>query len=783
MKIKTRIHSPSSQNVISEIVELGDLCHREEDVRKILDLLTEKIARIMAAEVCSIYLLDPPTRELVLTATKGLNPQSVGRVRLKLGEGLVGKTLEWLKPVSMAVGRRSKTFKFVPGTGEEQFSSFLAVPLIYNRNPVGVLVIQNEKPVRYSPRSVHLLLTLAIPAVSVIEKAKMIGSLGQIHETPAVSHLQRRLEGVTHQAIGASPGIAIAPVHIIDRKIVRPPIAASREAIHVDVEKMRVLEAFRWVEEEILETQKKAQKKFGMEELSIFDAYKMVLESEPFKEQILQEIDGGKSALQAVVTVISRYAEELSRGEDDYIRERIYDIEDLGRKITDRILYGSEVPKNPHVLQAPAILLSEFWSISDFVDLDLEKTKGILAPSGGASSHIAILAKSLGVPAVMGLSSFAERIHENDLVILDGSQGILVVNPSPPEREAYEKEIEEEAAYRKKYRQSAKNPAVMKGGRRVVVGANMEMTGHMARAFENGAEEIGLFRTEMPFLMSKSLPTEEEQMKLYSKILTNAGKREVTIRTLDIGGDKYLPYLSLPHEANPFLGWRSIRISLEREDLFRIQLRALLRASASGKMRLLFPMISSLEEFRRVKEIIDDIKKELTGSGTPFAKKIPLGVMIEVPAAVLIADALAREADFFSLGTNDLTQYMLAVDRNNAKVAELYNPLHPSVLRAIDLTVKAAHAAGIPATVCGEMAGSPQAVLLLSGMGVDGFSLSAPLVSKIKNFICRLSYADARLIARKALSSDSAVTIASELHKFFKAKGLEEFLPHAALVV
>ncbi|MDO8518747.1 MAG: phosphoenolpyruvate--protein phosphotransferase, partial [Deltaproteobacteria bacterium] len=674
----------------------------------------------------------------------------------------------------------SKKFKFIPETGEAKYSSFLAVPLIYNRNPVGVLVIQNEKPVRYSPRSVHLLLTLAIPTLSVIEKTKLLGSFGQVSSKDSLSavSMPRKLEGVHHQAIAASPGIAIAKIKIIDKKISRPLVPVTQEPIHVEVEKMRVLEAIRWVEEEILETQKKAQKKFGVEELSIFDAYRMVLESEPFKDQILSEIESGKSALQAVVAVISRYTEELALGEDEYIRERIYDIEDLGRKITDRILYGSDVPKSPHVLTEPAILLSDFWSISDFVEVDLEKTKGILSPTGGASSHIAILAKSLGVPAVLGLATFAERIQENDEVILDGSQGVVVVNPTSEVREAYEKEILEEAASRRKYRLSAKSPAVLKEGRRITIGANMGMTGHLNQAFLNGAEEIGLYRTEMPFLMSKSLPTEEEQFNLYSKILASTGKKPVNIRTLDIGGDKYLPYLNLPREANPFLGWRSIRISLEREDLFRIQLRALLRASKEGKLRLLFPMITSIEEIRRIKEIISDIKKELKAKGIAFARKIPLGIMIEVPAAVEMAGAFAREVDFFSIGTNDLTQYTLAVDRNNAKVAKLYNPLHPAVLRAINRSVKAAHEAGKQASVCGEMAGSAEAVLLLIGMGVDSLSLSAPQISKIKNFICHLSYADARAIARTALGMDSAQKIAVELEKFFKKKGLEEFLPH-----
>ncbi|MBI2338884.1 MAG: phosphoenolpyruvate--protein phosphotransferase [Deltaproteobacteria bacterium] len=782
-----QIHTLSSHDVVSEIMELADLCRGEEDVRRVLHLLVEKLKKIMNTDVCSLYLLDPKSKNLVLAATQGLNRESVGFVQMKVGEGLVGKTLEWLKPVSLARGKKSRSFKFFPETGEEKFQSFLSVPLIHNRRPMGVLVVQNRKATKFSARSAHLLMTLAIPAVNVIEKTKLLGKFGQVTSDKkegegegAVPAPRRRGEGLLFKGIGASPGIAIAKIKIVRRSAPRASLRRDEAVIHADVEKMRVLEAFRWVEEEIRDTQKKAEQKFGMEEISIFDAYKMVLESDPFKEQILEEVDKGKSALKAVEAVIQRYTEELSMADDEYLRERAYDIQDLGRKIIDRLLYGAEVPGAEIALEEDKILFSEFWSISDFVEMDLSKTKGILSPSGGASSHIAILAESLGLPAVLGISTPAENIQDGDLAVIDGSSGIVIVNPDEGVLHAYERESREDFKAQRKYREGAHKRVGPIGGKKLSIGANMGMMAHLQTALDNGVEEIGLYRTEFPFLIRRNLPTEEEQYLLYRKVLEAMGRRPVTIRTLDIGGDKYLPYLNLPREANPFLGWRSIRISLAREDLFRIQLKAMLRASPHGRMRMLFPMITSIEEVRRVKEIVADVKRELQEEEKPFARNVPIGIMIEVPSAVVLAEFLIKEVDFFSIGTNDLIQYTLAVDRNNAQVAGMYNPLHPAVLRAIKKTVDTAHRAKKPVSVCGEMAGQTMGVALLVGMGVDSLSMSAPLASKIKSFVGRLKCRDVRRLAHQAVAMDSAEKIRELVDGSIKKWGLGEFLPHAA---
>lgn len=787
MEMRPKIHSiDAKESVMAEILNLGLLCQDTKDIHRVLDLLVEKIAHIMSADVCSLYIVEPKTHELVLRASKGLNKAAVDRVRLKPSEGLVGKTLEWQRPVSISMAKRSKSFKYIPETGEEQYSSFLSVPLIYNRLSVGVLVVQNSKAREYSKAQIHLLMSLGIPTVSVIERAKLIGTLDQLASGAGASPFENRQREISHenmmmQGIGASPGIAIAPVTVIRRKQRFDRRSVESKVHHPEIEKVRVLEAFRWVEEEIKHIQEKAQKKLGLEELSIFEAYSMVLQSEPFKEQILAEINNGLSALQSVDKVIAKYADELSQAEDEYLRERTYDIEDVGRKITDHLLFGSDLPQQLTHIQDETILASEYWSISDFVEMDIEKVKGILCTTGGATSHIAILVESLNLPAVLGLSNLMETISDGDRVILDGSSGVVMLHPSDAVVETYKKEAARGEVVQQRYVELAQKTIRPKGGKRITVGANLGMVAHLERMHAYQADYIGLYRTEFPFLIRRNLPTEEEQVHLYEKIVDSAEGKVVTFRTLDIGGDKYLPYLKLPQEVNPFLGWRSIRISLDRPDLFKIQLRAFYRAAQRGRVRILFPMISSVEEIKRVKSIVKDIKTELRAQDIKIPARIPIGIMIEVPAAAEMASALIREVDFFSIGTNDLTQYTLAVDRNNQKVAKLFSPFHPAVLRTIARVSAVAHRARKPVGVCGEMAAHPFGAALIIGMKIVEMSMSVPQIPRIKSLILSLDQREVSRLTKKVLKMDDTNAILGELERFFVSHDLQEYLPHGAV--
>lgn len=780
MKIFSLPLEDSADEILSvdELSSLG-----ASNSKEVLTLLTTKIANLMQTDVCSLYLIHPLSGELILEATHGLNPEAVGKVRMKVGEGLVGKTIEWLKPISLARGQQSRGFKYFPQTGEEQYSSFLSLPLVYKKKAIGVLVVQNRKATRFSERSVRFLMTLAMSALKIVEKEKFYEIFAHLRESTPKDLNAPALKASPNtiwKGIAASPGIAIG---ILRQKTSQMPQwggGEHRERVgRPEDEIFKFKGALLQVRTDTADLRKKAETRFGMEEVAIFEAYQMLLEGDFLQKEVFKEIETGASAIRAIESVITRLTSELSRSSDDYIKERAYDIQDVGRKLTDALLVGA-LGAGDVALKEPAILYADYWSISDFVDMNPEMVKGILSSSGGATSHVAILAESLGIPAVLGLNDF----NKNDVggeIVMDGNSGLVIVRPDAPTLKAYRQEMAWLSGRDDEYRDFVGKKVHPLGGHSLSIGANMGMIAHATQAMEIGVDEIGLYRTEFPFLIRKSLPTEEDQCELYKKVLQVLSPKTATIRTLDIGGDKYIPYLNLPAEANPFLGWRSIRFSLDRDDLFRIQIRALLKASAFGRLKILFPMISSVEEFHRARQLVEEIREELTRQNVPMAPKIPLGAMIEVPAAVEIIDLLAKEADFFSVGTNDLIQYLLAVDRNNPKVAHLYTPYHPAVLRALHRIVTAAHRHDKPVSVCGEMASDILSVCILLGMGFDGLSLNTPQILKMKSFIGKLKQEELEKLVSRLLKLDTAQKVHKALVEFVKGSGLESYLPHVVI--
>lgn len=776
------------QTAITEINDLGVELGATDDINQILATLTDKISQILSADVCSIYLYDPESDSLTLVATHGLNREFIHHVRIKAGEGLVGQTIRKLKPVSVARAARSKDFVFIPGLGEENFESFLSVPLVYNRSPVGVIVIQHRQPRKYKPQDIQMLLALAIPTVSLIERSKFLGSLGRAGAAPAADTAEKSGTGTTVEylkdhlikGIPASPGICMGKL-----RIVRPPLArrqVSDAGQGAESETQRLIEAFAAVKKEIEQTKRLAEKKFGPDEASIFEAYLLFLESQPFQDQILVEVRKGLSAVRAIELVVSKYIDRMSQGGDEYIKERAYDIQDVARKISDYLLYGDAANGSKYTADSDTILLNDFWSISDFVGFDLKFIKGIISPQGGASSHIAILADALNMPAVLGLGATYTDLRDGDTVLMDGASGVVIVNPSPATIDLYKKEERETQRRQSTFEKSKSKHLRIEGDDDTYfnIGANLGMMAHVHKALENGADEIGLYRTEFPFLIRKNLPTEEEQFQLYRRALDLMKGKSVTFRTLDIGGDKYVSYLNLPKESNPSLGWRSIRFSLERKDLFRIQLRALLRASAYGPMKLLFPMISAVDEIREVKTVLAAVKDELRDEKIRFARKIPLGVMIEVPSAVEIIGELAREVEYFSIGSNDLVQYVLAVDRTNPLVADLYDPFHPAVLRTIARAIDAAKNHKRKIAVCGDIAANPLLAAILIGLDIDSLSMNPGNIPRIKHFIKSVRKRELDRLAQGVLKMDSGTRIRAEIEKYFATSGLVGFLPTKA---
>jgi phosphotransferase system, enzyme I, PtsP len=456
----------------------------------------------------------------------------------------------------------------------------------------------------------------------------------------------------------------------------------------------------------------------------------------------------GRSAEHSLGCVVEDYVRQFEGLGDDYMRERALDIKDIGQRVL-RCLLG--VHAAPRKLGRGVILVVAELVLSDLLLIDPSKLKGLALATGGVTSHASILARSLEIPTVIGLENLIETVREGDQLVVDGNSGIVYVNPPADIVREYERLDREYRAFNRELGALVHLPAETIDGRRVTLYANIGLFSDVHLARQHGAEGIGLYRTELPFLSHRDFLTEEEQVDIYVRMVEAMEGRPVTIRTLDLGADKYPTYLKGPREDNPFLGWRSIRISLEMADVFRTQLRAILRASSSGPVRILFPMISSVEEIRRVKEILDEARYELRQRDVPFDDEVPIGIMIEVPSAVSLAPRLIHEVDFFSIGTNDLIQYTLAVDRNNRKVASLYQPLHPAVLRAINYAARAAREAGKPVSICGEMAADPMCTLALVGIGMETLSMGPFFVPVIKRLVRAVDFRGAQRLAQEAL--------------------------------
>ncbi|TCO59148.1 phosphoenolpyruvate--protein phosphotransferase [Caldanaerobacter subterraneus] len=503
--------------------------------------------------------------------------------------------------------------------------------------------------------------------------------------------------------------------------------------------------------------------KFGKEKAEIFEAH-LMLASDPeliegVENMIKTELVTADNAVNKVIEQNASVMESLN---DEYLRERAVDLRDVGNRIIENLLGVKSV--NLSDLEEEVVVIARDLTPSDTATMKKEMVLGFATDVGGRTSHTAIMARSLEIPAVVGLGNVTSQVKAGDLVIVDGLEGIVIVNPDEKTVEDYKSKKE---SYEKKVeglKQLKDLPAETPDGKKVMLAANIGTPKDVASALANGAEGVGLFRTEFLYMDRNSLPSEEEQFEAYKEVVEKMGGRPVTIRTLDIGGDKELPYLDMPKEMNPFLGYRAIRLCLDRPDIFKTQLRAILRASAYGNVQIMYPMISSVEEVRKANSILEEVKAELDREGVKYDKEIKVGIMVEIPSAAVTADILAKEVDFFSIGTNDLTQYTLAVDRMNEHVKEYYQPFHPAILRLVKMVIDAAHKEGKFAAMCGEMAGDPLAAVILLGLGLDEFSMSATSIPEIKNIIRNVEYEKAKEIAEKALNMSEA----REIEKMMK---------------
>jgi len=563
---------------------------------------------------------------------------------------------------------------------------------------------------------------------------------------------ERRFPGV-----GVSPGIARGSIFVL-RPEEEEPLSHKIDESEIPSEIARFEAALVQTRMQILEMQARIAEAIGAKDAGIFDAHLLVVEDRTLIDEVLRTLNREKMNIEHVfLMVANRYAKTLSEIDDPYLRERALDINDVSRRVVHNLM--GKIPRNISDIETPHILVAHNLTPSDTAQLNRQLVLGFATDVGSKTSHTAIMARSLGIPAVVGLHNLTQELETGDQVLLDGYNGLFIVNPSDQtlweygELEVKKTAVEEELT---QLRETVSNTL---DGRHITLSANIELPADVDMVKASGAEGIGLYRTEFFYLNKEELPSEDEQYVNYLKVAQEVMPHSVIIRTLDLGGDKFMSALNLPEELNPFLGWRAIRFCLEHPEVFKTQLRAILRASALGNIRMMYPMISGLDELRRANAMLEECRAELRAEGIPFNESMEVGAMIEVPSAALVADLLAKEVNFFSIGTNDLIQYTIAVDRVNERIAHLYEPTHPAIIRLIKMTVNAAHAHNLWVGVCGEMAGEIALTPLLVGLGVDELSTGAALVPRVKRAVQSLDVSVCLQLVEEIKNLDSAEAI------------------------
>jgi len=775
--------------------DISTLISHSHDLQAALNSIVATVSDRMETEVCSVYILDQPKKRLTLRATMGLDEESVGRVSMDIGEGLTGLVIQRMKPVMVVDAPAHPRYKYFPETHEEHFHSFLGVPLIENKMPLGVLVVQTSRRREFSRDEIRLLTTISAQATSIIVQARLADSLRSKEQerkeyrkrmVDAMRKLRsyeskRRDKGPKTQrwrgrlmGLAASPGFGRGRAFVLKPRMELSAIAMKR-ARNPEHEIERFRGAVERGIEQISVVKHRMSTLISKEEGAMFDVYRLILEDPTIIQQIENQIRKERYVAEyAVRVVFEQYLESIAQIDDNYLRERTTDVKDAAQRLLENL---SGVSGQQIEIPQDAVLVAEDLSPADLSTLEGDRFKGIVLSTGGVTSHASILAKSFEIPSVVAINGLMESVHQGDQLIVDGNAGGIYVNPNHEVIREYDRLKQDYLKLNRELEELKDLPAETIDGHRVSLYANIGLLSDVAFAHLHGAQGIGLYRTEIPFLSHRDFPSEEEQYALYKRVVEGMAGKPVTIRTLDIGADKYPSYMrSVGTEPNPFLGWRSIRISLEVEEIFKTQLRAVLRAGVLGRVRLLVPMVSSLEEILKVKELLAEARNELEHEGTPFDRQLELGIMVEVPSAVQLADRFLREVDFLSIGTNDLIQYILAVDRSNRRVASLYEPLHPAVLAALTSTIEAGKREGKRVGMCGEMAGDPLCALLLLGMGLEEFSMGSLYIPVIKKAIRSITYEAAKTAAQIILQMDTVGEIKKYLFEQMRELDMVELL-------
>lgn len=736
------------------------------DFKEALTIFVKRIAKAFDTQACTIFLLDQRRSEYVLMATQGLNPQAVGKIRIPLQHGLVGLVGEREEPINIDDATKHPNFLHIPELKEDAYKAFLGTPIIYHRQVLGVLLVQQEEPRRYDESEEAFLVTLAAQLAGIIAHAEATGVIDSLFE----SHT-KKTQGSSFFGIPGAPGIGIGNGVVVYRSL-DLDVVPDRKPDNIDMEVQRLESALLSASNELRHLGERLYASLPPEEHALFDVYQRILASSDLGAEIIHEIRKDNWAPGALRAVIQAHAMRLENLENEYMRERAADIKDLGRRVLRHLQ-----EKDHATLQyaEKTILIGEELTATDLAEVPEGCLVGVISSKGARSSHIAILARAMGVPTVMGVSDIPIYDCQDQEIIVDGYYGQVYLSPNATTRDEFQRLLVKEKnldAFLEKLRDK---PAQTKDGHKITLMVNTGLGADVSLSLAAGAEGVGLYRSEIPFLMRDRFPSGEEQRVIYRQLLASFAPRPVIMRTLDVGGDKALSYFPV-HETNPFLGWRGIRITLDHPEIFLVQTRAMLRASVDyHNLNIMLPMITDVSEadeaLRLLKKAYGDVKEE------GYAIEMPkVGVMIEVPSSVYQARALASRVDFLSVGSNDLTQYLLAVDRNNSHVAGLYDSLHPAVIRALMQVVEGAHQEEKPVSICGEMTGDPAAVILLVAMGFDSLSMNAACLSRMKWVIRHFTLKKAEKLLQDVLSMESVVVIRCHLELALEKAGLGELI-------
>ncbi len=750
-------------DLLCNVGELTGLFQKSTNIKGLLHLTVKIISRHMQTEACSIFLLEEGSETLVLRATVGLNPEMIGQLRLKLGEGITGTSLKELKPICVPRGSEDPNFKYVQGIFEEKYESFLAVPILQSSKKLGVIVLEDSRPDYYNRRDIRALSAIASQLATFLEHARMLIELRNTTQTQEAQDKKKDAEQSFYRGRPTSSGITMGKAMVVSGSEDDKLLMNLGEDNYRDGEEA-FDDALKSTTDQLKEIQSHLDEQLSEAGSLIFGSHLLMLSDEEFSGNMRTRIREGSSAAEAIVEVVNEYVNLFLNSSNINTQDKIHDVKDLGHRLLKN-LAGRDVEDGDYSGQ---IVVARNLLPSEIVKLAAQHTEGFVVYGAGETSHISILARSLEVPTVLLTENEFYQHVDGKFIILDAYQGTVIVEP---ENELIDRYIalEEEMSSKRKSSVAVEKPTTKCStldGSEIELLANINLLSDTKSARKAGSSGVGLYRSEYLFLVRNDFPPEEEQLIIYKKLINEMDP--IFFRTLDIGGDKMLAAADIGHEENPFMGLRAIRYSFKNIGVLKAQLRALLRAGAHINLNIMFPLIAGVDDFEKARETAEQAMKELSREKFSYNSEPKFGAMVELPSAVSMIDSLAKHADFLSIGSNDLVQYILGVDRTNENVADLYSVYHPSVLRAFQQIADAGIKEKCPVSVCGDAASDPAMLNFFIGIGIRTFSVDPRMLEKVRAYISGIDIKEAKKYAKTLLSMEKNTAVTEYIEAHFK---------------